>query len=255
VLLQVGGLNILTDPIFSERASPLSWVGPKRKTPPALRVDELPHIDIVIVSHNHYDHLDLPTLRALQAQPGGPPLLLMPLGVGDWLKRQGIGNVQQLDWWQSHPVGEARLHFVPVQHWSARGLFDRFETLWGGWVIESQADGKPFKAFFTGDTGYSKDFIDIQRRFGDFDFAMIPVGAYEPRWFMKSQHVNPAEAVQIHRDLQARQSLGIHWGAFELTDESLDEPATALKSAVHEAGIDPEAFFVTPLGQTRRIGR
>lgn len=253
VLLQVGGLNILTDPMFSERASPLSWIGPKRKTPPAMRIEELPRIDAVIVSHNHYDHLDLPTLRALDKQAGGPPLFLMPLGVGDWLKRQGIANVQQLDWWQSHPVGSSHLHFVPVQHWSARGLFDRFETLWGGWVIESQADGKPFKAFFTGDTGYSKDFIDIHRRFGDFDFAMIPVGAYEPRWFMKPQHVNPEEAVQIHRDLRARRSLGIHWGAFELTDEALDEPLSALQAALVSAKLIGEPFVTTPLGQTQRL--
>lgn len=255
VLLQVGGLNILTDPIFSERASPFSWIGPKRKTPPAMRIDELPRIDVVIVSHNHYDHLDLPTLRALDQQTGGPPLYLMPLGVGDWLKREGFSHVRQLDWWQSHPVGNVRFHFTPVQHWSARGLFDRFATLWGGWVIEAQVGGKSFKTFFTGDTGYSQDFADIHRRFGDVDFAMIPIGAYEPRWFMKPQHVNPEEAVQIHRDLRSRRSLGIHWGAFELTDEGLDEPAAALSAAVTEAGLGPDEFHVTPAGQTRRLGR
>lgn len=253
VLLQVGGLNILTDPIFSERASPFSWIGPKRKTPPAMRIDELPRIDVVIVSHNHYDHLDLPTLRALDKQAGGPPLYLMPLGVGDWLRREGIGNVQQLDWWQSHPVGDVRFHFTPVQHWSARGLFDRFATLWGGWVIEAQAEGKPFKTFFTGDTGYSKDFADIHRRFGDFDFAMIPIGAYEPRWFMKPQHVNPEEAVQIHRDLHSRRSLGIHWGAFELTDEALDEPPAALASALRTQDLDENVFVVINHGATLKI--
>lgn len=269
VLLQVGGLNILTDPIFSERASPLSWIGPKRKMPPALALAELPHIDAVIVSHNHYDHLDLPTLKALNAQAGGPPLFLMPLGVGDWLRRQGISKVVQPDWWQSHQLAGVRLHFVPVQHWSGRGWFDRFETLWGGWVIETDSDAashakadsttllvadtpvagaasrRGLKIFFTGDTGYSQDFADIQRRFGSFDFAMIPVGAYEPRWFMRHQHVNPAEAVQIHLDLQARRSLGIHWGAFELTDEALDEPPRALRQALQARQMDARDF-VTP---------
>ncbi len=253
VLLQVGGLNILTDPIFSERASPVSWAGPKRKTPPAMQAHELPRIDVVIISHNHYDHLDLPSLRALATQAGGPPLLLVPLGVGDWLQKQGLTNVQQLDWWQSHELNGTRLHCVPVQHWSARGLFDRFHTLWSGWVIESPTEGKPFRTFFTGDTGYSKDFKDIHRRFGDFDFAMIPVGAYEPRWFMKNQHVNPEEAVRIHQDLHSKLSLGIHWGAFELTDESLDEPPRALKDAVGHAGIDSTKFRLLPTGHALKI--
>ncbi len=254
VLLQVGGLNILTDPIFSERASPVSWAGPKRKLPPALQLSDLPHIDVVIVSHNHYDHLDLPSLRALNAQSGGPPRFLMPLGVGDWLREQGIANVSQLDWWQSTALPGATLHFVPVQHWSARRLFDRFDTLWGGWVIDTAADGRPLKVFFTGDTGYSKDFTDIRRRFGAMDFAMIPVGAYEPRWFMKHQHVNPDEAIQIHLDLQSRQSLGIHWGAFELTDESLDEPPVMLRQALQARGLADSRFITPPPGKVLRIG-
>lgn len=254
VLLQVGGLNILTDPIFSERASPFAWLGPKRRMPPALALAELPRIDVVIVSHNHYDHLDLPSLQALNAQAGGPPLFLMPLGVGDWLKRQGIANTAQLDWWESHALPGARLHFVPVQHWSARSLFDRFETLWGGWVIEAAGDKGPLKIFFTGDTGYSKDFTDIRQRFGRFDFAMIPVGAYAPRWFMRHQHVDPAEAVQIHLDLEAQRSLGIHWGAFELTDEPLDEPPRALRQALKARGIDARDFVTTAPGATVKIG-
>lgn len=254
VLLQVGGLNILTDPVFSERASPLSWLGPKRKTPPAMKAADLPRIDVVIVSHNHYDHLDLPSLQALNAQPGGPPLFLMPLGVGDWLRRHGIDNVAQLDWWQSRQLAGATLHFLPVQHWSARGLFDRFETLWGGWVIESDGGDRMLKLFFTGDTGYSKDFADIRRRFGRFDVALIPVGAYEPRWFMRHQHVDPAEAVQIHLDLEARRSLGIHWGAFELTDEPLDEPPRALLQALQARGVDTRDFVTTAPGETLKIG-
>ncbi len=252
VLLQAGGLNILTDPILSERASPLSWAGPKRKTPPALALAELPHIDVVIISHNHYDHLDLPTLRALDTQVGGPPLVLVPLGVGDWLSRQGIARVAQLDWWQSRQVAGVQLHCVPVQHWSARGLFDRFETLWSGWVIET-GGAQSRKIFFTGDTGYSRDFADIARRLGAMDIAMIPIGAYEPRWFMRHQHVNPAEAVQIHRDLRARRSLGIHWGAFELTDEALDEPPRALRQALQAQAIDAQEFITLPLGGTLKL--
>lgn len=253
VLVQAGGLNILTDPIFSAHASPLSWIGPKRKTAPALALADLPHIDVVVVSHNHYDHLDLPTLKALNAQAGGPPLFLMPLGVGDWLRRQGIDRVAQLDWWQSTQVAGATLHFVPVQHWSARGLFDRFETLWGGWVIETHDGERHLKIFFTGDTGYSKDFADIQRRFGAMDFAMIPIGAYEPRWFMRHQHVNPAEAVQIHFDLQAKRSLGIHWGAFELTDEALDEPPRALRQALRSSATDAQGFITLAPGNVLKF--
>ncbi len=253
VLLQAGGLNILTDPIFSERASPVSWAGPKRKTLPALTLADLPHIDVVIVSHNHYDHLDLPTLQALNAQAGGPPLFVMPLGVGDWLRRHGIGHVAQLDWWQSMTVAGARLHFVPVQHWSARSLFDRFETLWGGWVIETGSEHGPLKIFFTGDSGYSQDFADIRRRFGDMDIALIPIGAYAPRWFMRHQHVNPAEAVQVHLDLHAKRSLGIHWGTFELTDEALDEPPVALRQALRARAIDEQSFVTLPPGGTLKL--
>ncbi len=253
VLLQAGGLNILTDPMLSERASPVSWAGPKRKTPPALALTDLPRIDVVIVSHNHYDHLDLPTLKALNTQAGGPPLFLVPLGVGDWLRRHGISHFTQLDWWQSLPVHGVRLHCVPVQHWSARGLFDRFETLWSGWVIETE-DERRLKIFFTGDTGYSRDFADITQRFGAMDFAMIPIGAYEPRWFMRHQHVDPAEAVQIHLDLRARRSLGIHWGAFELTDEPLDDPPRALRQALQARGVDPQDFVTLRPGVTLQFG-
>lgn len=256
VLLQAGGLNILTDPMLSERASPLSWIGPKRKMPPAIGLADLPRIDVVIISHNHYDHLDLPTLKALNAQAGGPPLFLVPLGIGDWLHRQGIKPVAQLDWWQSLPVAGMRLHCVPVQHWSARGLFDRFQTLWSGWVIETADETggeRSLKIFFTGDTGYSRDFTDIAQRFGAMDLAMIPIGAYEPRWFMRHQHVDPAEAVQIHLDLQARQSLGIHWGTFQLTDEPLDEPPRALRQALRARDIDVNSFVTLRPGGTLQI--
>lgn len=258
VLLQVGGLNILMDPIFSERASPVSFLGPRRAQAPGLSLDELPRIDVVLISHNHYDHCDLPTLQALQRQAGGPPLLLVPLGNADWAREEGLARVQELDWWQSTTVGGVELMLTPVQHWSGRGLHDRMRTLWGGWaVLAPQA-----RVFFSGDTGYSKDFTDIAQRlsarFGEaagtplFDLALIAIGAYAPRWFMTSQHINPAEAVQVHQDLRAARSIGIHWGTFELTDEPLDEPPQALAQARAQAGLKEEDFGVLAIGQTYR---
>lgn len=256
-LLQLGGINVLTDPIFSERASPVSFAGPKRAQPPGLALAELPRIDAVVISHNHYDHCDAESLKALNAQPGGPPLFLVPLRNKAWLASLGVTNAVELDWWQSQRVGAVEIVLTPVQHWSGRSLTDRMETLWGGWAFFAP----DFQAFFAGDTGYSQDFADIRARFaarqGDtgFDLALIPVGAYEPRWFMSNQHVNPEESVRIHRDLKARRSLGIHWGTFELTDESLDEPPRALARARQAAGMADEAFGVTAIGQTLRLPR
>ncbi|MEO8311177.1 MAG: MBL fold metallo-hydrolase [Caldimonas sp.] len=256
MLIQAGGSNVLADPIFSERASPLAFVGPKRHLPPGLALAELPHIDAVVVSHNHYDHLDAPSIKALAAQAGGPPLFIVPLGVKAWLADAGIVNAVELDWWQSARVGAVEIVLVPVQHWSGRSLTDRMETLWGGYAILAP----DFQVFFAGDTAYSKDFADIHARLAarhgtgrGFDVALIPIGAYEPRWFMSSQHVDPAEAVQIHRDLFAERSIGIHWGTFQLTDEPLDEPPQALARAARQAGLADEAFTVMAVGATRRF--
>lgn len=257
LLVQVDGVNILTDPIFSGRASPVSWYGPKRAVPPALQPAELPPIDAVVVSHNHYDHLDEASVRALQAQAGGPPLFIAPLGVGAWLRDQGMTRVVELDWWQSHTDAGLEVVLTPAQHWSGRGLHDRLATLWGGFAVFA----RDFHFFYSGDTGYSRDFGDIAARFADrqrgggFDIALLPVGAYEPRWFMADQHVNPAEAVQIHRDLRARRSVGVHWGTFELTDEPLDTPPVALAAARRAQGVADDAFFVLAVGQTRRLPR
>jgi N-acyl-phosphatidylethanolamine-hydrolysing phospholipase D len=255
VLLQIGGVNILTDPIFSERASPVSYVGPKRAQPPGLGLRELPRIDVVVVSHNHYDHCDLPSLKALQEQPGGPPLLLLPLGNRQWAAQEGLTNVRELDWWQSVRLQDLEIMLTPVQHWSGRGLGDRMQSLWGGYAFLADSA----RVFFSGDTGYSKDFTRIaqhleQRGMGAplFDLALIAVGAYEPRWFMKDQHINPAEAVQVHQDLRAARSIGIHWGTFELTDEALDEPPRALARARAAAGLSEEDFRVLAIGQTYR---
>ncbi len=251
MLLQLGGLNIVTDPMFSERAFPVQFMGPQRKVPPALSLAELPHVDVVLISHNHYDHLDRDSVQALNRQAGGPPLFLVPLALKPWFAAQGITNVQEFDWWQGLQWRGVQFKLTPVQHWSARGLHDRFRTLWGGWWLKA-TDGDAKSVFFAGDTGYSKDFSDIRQRLGPVDLALLPIGAYEPRWFMHNQHVNPQEAVQIHRDLQARQSIGLHWGTFELTDEALDEPPKALARALAEAGDAPEHFIVLQHGQTWR---
>jgi len=258
VLAQLGGLNVLTDPIFSQRASPLSFVGPARAQKPGLWLHELPHIDLVLISHNHYDHLDDDSVRALAAQAGGAPLFVVPLGLKAWFAQRDITRVVELDWWQSHKVGDVEVVLTPVQHWSGRSLADRNETLWGGYALFAAQ----LHLFFAGDTGFSKDFADIRERFaerqgvaqgGGFDIALLPIGAYEPRWFMQRQHVDPEEAVRIHRDLGAKASLGIHWGTFELTDESLDEPPRRLAQARQAQGVPDSAFFTLAIGQTRRL--
>ena len=264
MLVQMGGLNILTDPVFSSRASPVQFAGPKRYQPPGIALNDLPRIDVVLLSHNHYDHLDTASVEALNAQAGGAPLFIVPLGVKKWFASEGITNVQQMDWWDKTTVktvsGEVELHFTPVQHWSARSLNDRRATLWGAYAVFAN----DFHFYFGGDTGYSQDFIDTQKHFaarqtealgGGFDMALIAVGAYEPRWFMKEQHVNPEEAVQIHLDLKAKRSVGIHWGTFDLTDESLDQPPKDLAAARAAKGLAKDAFDVMAIGQTLKLPR
>lgn len=260
VLAQMGGLNVLTDPIFSERASPLSYLGPKRAQPPGVALADLPRIDLVLISHNHYDHLDEASVRALNAQPGGPPLFIVPQGNCAWMAQAGIENVVELVWWQSHRVGAVEVVMTPVQHWSGRTLGDRLATLWGGYALFAP----DLHLYYAGDTGYSKDFADTREHFasrqtpsqgGGFDVALIPIGGYEPRWFMREQHVNPAEAVRIHLDLNAKGSIAMHWGTFELTDESLDEPPRKLAEERKAQGVADDAFNVLPIGATRRIPR
>jgi N-acyl-phosphatidylethanolamine-hydrolysing phospholipase D len=237
-------------------------MGPKRHVAPGLALAELPHIDLVLVSHNHYDHLDAASVDHLAGQDGGPPLFVVPLGLRPWLQDRGVGNGVELDWWQTHrlaaPAGAVDVMLCPAQHWSARGLGDRMATLWGGFAVFAP----DCHMFFAGDTGYLRDFRDLRARVADrqaaeagggFDIALLPIGAYEPRWFMDNQHVNPAEAVKIHRDIAAKRSLGVHWGTFELTDEALDEPPRALAREAAAAGLDGDDFFVLAVGETRRI--
>ena len=254
-LWQLGGLNILTDPHFTERASPVSFAGPERLVALPLQLADLPRIDVVLISHNHYDHLNVRSVQMLNQQPGGPPLFVVPLGVDLWMRAEGIINVQRMDWWDKLPIktpeGEIEVHFVPAQHWSSRAPWDRNASLWGGFVAHAKVNNAPYSMFFAGDTGYSKDFVDIAAKFGGFDFAQIPVGCYLPRWFMKDQHVNEEEAVQIHLDVKSKFSMGVHWGTFRLCDEPIDAPLDGLPKARKKLGVSDDAFVLFSLGETR----
>jgi L-ascorbate metabolism protein UlaG (beta-lactamase superfamily) len=240
VLIQIDGFNILTDPIWSERTSPVSWAGPKRVTNPGIKFEDLPPIDLVVISHNHYDHLDLPTLKRLKNKHD--PLFAVGLKSGKLLKGQGITKFVEMDWWQSEKIKDLSVQFVPAQHWSARGLGDKREALWGGFVIQGSQ-----KVYFAGDTGWGTFFKLIREKIGQPDLAFIPIGAYEPRWFMKQFHVNPEEAVRAHIDLGSRYSVGVHFGTFQLTDEGYDQPAKELKEALLKYKI--ENFVVPTFGK------
>lgn len=245
VLLRIEGRSVITDPHLSGFASPLTCLGPRRKVPLAASVSDLPNIDTVLISHDHYDHLDDLTVRALAAKNPGA-VWHVPLGLGRWLERRGVGRIVELDWWTAAEDAPLRVRCVPAQHWSGRGLTDRMRTLWCGWVVQSRR----FRFYFAGDTGYFAPlFKEIRTRLGPFDFAALPIGAYEPRWFMRSQHINPEEAVRIHREIGARRSLAIHWGTFELSDESLDEPVASVRKAMCAAGVGAKEFLVLPQGQ------
>ncbi len=247
VLLQLAGKNILTDPQFSDRASPFRWIGPKRVVPPGLALEELPEIDVVVISHDHYDSLDEPSVRALHNRRGGrETTFFVPSGLKAWFTDLGISRVVELDWWDKQAYDGLEVICIPVHHWSQRSVIDRNSRLWAGWAIRSN----DFGFFFCGDTGYSPVFKEIGKRLGPFDLAAIPIGAYEPRWFMKFYHVNPEEAVQIHSDVHSKKSIGIHWGTFPLTDEPLDEPPRRLSQAVKSKGLRPEAFGVLKHGET-----
>jgi len=247
LLLQLKGKNILTDPHLSERASPVGWAGPRRVTPPGLTMEDLPLIDAVIISHNHYDHLDKPTIEALVRREGGDKtIFFVPLRMKAWFEDLGISRVVELEWWASHPFEGLDVTAVPMHHWSKRNLLTHNDVLWAGWVVASD----DFRFIFFGDCGYSPIYRDIGEKLGPFDLAAIPIGAYEPRWFMKDQHVNPEEALQVHLDLKSKKSVAIHWGTFVLTDEPLDEPPERLIEARKKENLNPGEFLILRHGET-----
>jgi len=243
-LIRLPSALVLTDPIFSERCSPVSWAGPKRVRPPGIALADLPRPDVVLLSHNHYDHMDLPSLRALQRRHA--PVFVTMLGNGRGLARLGI-DATELDWWQEVRQGPLRITATPARHFAARTPFDRNRTLWGGFMLGA-AGGQ---VLFAGDSGAGPHWADIRTRLGAPDVALLPIGAYEPRWFMAPVHMNPAEAVEAHLALGARRSVGMHFGTFQLTDESIDAPLRALVAARDAMGVAAEAFTTHGFGETR----
>ena len=243
-LIQIAATSLLIDPVYSERASPVSFAGPRRVRAPGVRFDDLPTISLVLLSHNHYDHCDLGTLRALERR--FQPRLVAPLGNGRLLRSAGIRQVEEIDWWQSASAASFPITLTPAQHFSARSMFDRNRALWGGFLI---AAGER-RILFAGDSGYGPHFREIAARLGPVDVALLPIGAYEPRWFMKDIHMNPAEAVQAHLDLGARQSIAMHFGTFQLTPEGIDEPVRELAKALRERGVPAEQFRTVDVGES-----
>jgi len=257
VLLQLGRINVLTDPMWSERASPVSFAGPRRFVEPAVDLERLPPIDVALISHNHYDHLDRATVRALAKQM--PAIAwLAPLGLAQLLRAWGAANVREMDWWESTSietsVGTLTAMSVPAQHFGARGLGDRGRTLWCSWVI-GDSDSR---VFFSGDTAYHPEFTIIRERSGPFDLLMLPIGAYEPRWFMRTVHMNPPEALRAYEQLRGTQHeqpvlLPIHWGTFRLTDEAMQEPPEWTARLWRDAGYDASKLWLLQHGETRSV--
>jgi N-acyl-phosphatidylethanolamine-hydrolysing phospholipase D len=252
-LLQLGPVNVLTDPMWSDRASPLQWIGPRRLMSPAVDFDALPPLDVILLSHNHYDHLDTGTVRRLATRFPDTPWLC-PLGLSEFLLSLGIRTAFERDWWQTVETATLRATCVPAQHFSARGIRDRNDTLWCGWTIEADAA----RVFFAGDTALHPAFAEIGERFGAFDLVMLPIGAYEPRWFMRRVHMNPEDAVSAYQML--RNGTGatppcfvMHWGTFRLTDEPVEEPPLRFARRWLEAGLPDAANWTLAHGETRTL--
>jgi L-ascorbate metabolism protein UlaG (beta-lactamase superfamily) len=248
-LIQVAAVNVLIDPVYAERASPVSFAGPRRVRAPGVRFDDLPTISVVLLSHNHYDHCDLGTLRALDRRFDMP--LVAPIGNGPLLRSAGMRHVEEIDWWHTATTAPLPITLTPAQHFSARNMFDRNRALWGGFLIE--ALGR--RILFAGDSGYGTHFREIAARLGPVDLALLPIGAYEPRWFMKDIHMSPAEAVQAHLDLAARQSIAMHFGTFQLTPEGIEDPVRELAKALQERGVPAQQFRKAEVGEAVSLAR
>lgn len=245
-LLQLDGVNFLCDPIWSERAAPFSFVGPKRVRPPGLKFEDLPPIDVVLVSHNHYDHLDLATLTRL-AHAFPDVRFVVGLGNAPLLAGAGLKNVEEVDWWQTSRVAGVDIISVPMQHVSNRGWFDRNATLWTGYVVQS-ASGP---VLFAGDTGFGPHYAEIAKRVGPLRLAVLPIGAYKPEWFMSSMHESPAEAVEAATLLRARVSVPVHYGTFDLADDGQYEAVDQLRAALKRPGAPP--FWILDFGEGRDV--
>jgi N-acyl-phosphatidylethanolamine-hydrolysing phospholipase D len=251
-LIQMGGLNVLTDPMWSDRCAPVQWAGPQRQVPPGIPFTELPPIDLVLQSHDHYDHFDDWTVRHIaRAHPAAQ--WVTPLGVARRLRARGVTRVIELDWWQQHADSAWQVTCIPAQHFSGRSPFDRNQTLWGGFVLRCAHR----TLCFVGDSGWHGEFTDIGRRCGPFDMILMPIGAYEPRWIMQPVHVDPEEAVQAYQALQQAHPtsmpvmVAMHWGTFVLTDEPLDEPPIRARAAWQSAGFPMDRLCVMAPGETR----
>jgi N-acyl-phosphatidylethanolamine-hydrolysing phospholipase D len=244
MLVRMDGVTFLTDPIFSERASPVGFAGPKRLVPPGVPLQELPEIDFVVLSHDHYDHTDLPSVQALAARGA---LFVVPLGLGELVRSVG-GDAVELDWWQTYEIGTVRIHCVPAQHFCGRGLGDGNRRLWAGWVVE----GPTHRFYHAGDTGYFNGFAEIGKRFGPIGLAAIPIGAYAPRSIMRAVHLNPEEAIQAAVDMGAARVIAMHYGTFDLTDEPLDEPPKRFHAAADQHGLASERVWTFDVGESRR---
>ncbi len=244
-LLRLGGLNVLTDPIFSERCSPVRFAGPARVRAPGLAIAALPPVDLILLSHNHYDHMDLPSLKRLR-QRFPAARLITTLGNAGFLTRQGLAGAVELDWWESVTLHGAHVTATPARHFSARTLWDRNETLWAGFMLNWHGH----RIYYAGDTGYTKFFSEIRHRLGAPDLALLPIGAYQPREVMATVHTDPAEAVRAFQDLHAGRAIGMHFGTFQLTQEAIDAPERELAQARERAGLAPEAFFTLDVGES-----
>jgi L-ascorbate metabolism protein UlaG (beta-lactamase superfamily) len=244
ILLNHHDLTILTDPHFTNRASPVAFAGPKRVTPIPFEIKDLPVIDVVLISHNHYDHLDRKSVQTLIAhQPSIQ--FFVPLGLAKTLKSWGASEVTELDWWQAITYKGVEIQPTPVQHWSKRSVLDRNTSLWAGWMVK----WRDFSFYFAGDSGYSEDFKETAKRLGSPTLAAIPIGAYEPRDFMKAAHMNPEEAVKTFQDLGAQFAVAIHWGTFKLTTEPMDEPTQRLQQSLTENDISLDRFRALKHGE------
>ena len=244
-VIQMEGKNILTDPVWSSRVGPFKWAGSPRVTEPGLSIDKLPPIDIILISHNQYDHLDDSSIEEL-ADRFPDAKYFVPLRVRDWFEDKGIRNVEEYDWWEGGSVGELKIICAPTQHFSGRWINDRNQSLWCSWIVTGKK-----RLYFGGDSGYCSHFENIGRKFGPFDLTMVPIGAYEPRRLMRPVHMNPEEAVQTNLDLRGKKMLGIHWGTFMMTDEPMDEPPVKLADAVKAKNLSPDDYWALKLGETR----